>query len=73
VLDTLSLKTQASRVDALIRLAGLFVFALGAATAYLTYSEAAQANIGPQVVPVFYLVAGLLILVGFLAMISRFK
>ncbi len=69
----MTLKTQESRVGALIRLAGLFVFALGAATAYLTYNEAAQANIVPQVVPVFYLVAGVLILVGFLAMISRFK
>ena len=71
--NLLSLKTQESRVDALIRLAGLFTFALGAAMAYLTNAEGAQANIGPQVVPVFYLVSGLLLLVGILAMISRFK
>ncbi len=66
-------KTQESRVDALVRLVGFLVFALGATLAYFTYVEGAAATIVPQVVPVFYLVAALLILVGFLAMVSKFR
>ncbi|MDA4128646.1 MAG: hypothetical protein OK422_04245 [Thaumarchaeota archaeon] len=69
----MTLKTQESRVGALIRLSGIFVFILGSAMAYLTYSEAGQGNLAPQIVPVFYLVAALLLMVGFVAIIARLK
>ncbi len=66
-------KTQESRVGALVRLVGFLVFALGATLAYFTYVEGAAATIVPQIVPVFYFIAALLILVGFLAMVSKFR
>jgi hypothetical protein len=69
----MALKTQEARVGALIRLAGIIVFAFGAVMIYLTYTEAAQSNIVPQIVPVFYLVAGLLVVTGFTAIIARLK
>lgn len=66
-------KTQESRVGALIRLVGFLVFALGAALAYFTSVEAGAANIVPQIVPVFYLIAALLIFFGLLAMVAKFR
>jgi len=69
----LTAKTQESRVGALVRLVGFLVFSLGATLAYFTYVEGAAATIVPQVVPVFYFIAALLILVGFLAMVSKFR
>ena len=46
---------------------------LGASLTYVTYEAAAQANIVPQIVPVFYLGAILLIIVGFVALIAKYK
>jgi hypothetical protein len=69
----MSLSTQESRVGALIRLSGLLVFILGVAMLYFTYSEASKGNLVPQIVPVFYLVAALLAIVGFVAVIAKFK
>ena len=66
-------KTQESRVDALVRLVGFLVFALGATLAYFTYIEAAAASIVPQIVPVFYLIAVLLLFLGLLAMVAKFR
>ena len=48
-------------------------FALGATLAYLTYIEAAAAGIVPQIVPVFYLIAALLLYFGLLAMVAKFR
>jgi len=69
----LTAKMQESRVDALVRLVGFLVFALGATLAYLTYIEAAAAGIVPQIVPVFYLIATLLLFFGLLAMVAKFR
>ena len=66
-------KTQQSRVDALVRLVGFLVFALGATLAYFTYIEGAAAGIVPQIVPVFYLIATLLLFFGLLAMAAKFR
>ena len=66
-------KTQQSRVDALVRLVGFLVFALGATLAYFTYIEAAAAGIVPQIVPVFYLIAVLLLFFGLLAIFAKFR
>ncbi len=66
-------KTQESRVDALVRLVGFLVFALGAALTYFTYIEAAAADIVPQIAPVFYLIAALLLFFGLLAMVAKFR
>ncbi len=62
-----------SRVNVLMRLVGLVFLVMGAAMTYLTYSEASQANIVPQIVPVFYLVSILLVIVGFVATVSKYK
>jgi len=56
-----------------IRLIGIVFVALGAALTYFTYSAAAQAAIVPQIVPVFYVGSGLLMLVGFIAVIARLQ
>jgi len=69
----LSGKTQESRVDALVRLVGFLVFALGAALAYFTYVEAAAATLVPQIVPVFYLISALMIFFGLLALVAKFR
>ena len=66
-------KTQESRVNAVVRIVGFLVFALGASLAYFTYIEAAAAGIVPQIVPVFYLIAVLLLFFGLLAMVARFR
>ncbi len=57
----------------IIRLTGMLLLALGVVLTYLTYSEAAAADIVPQIVPVFYLGAGLLIVVGFVAVIAKYE
>lgn len=62
-----------SRVNVLLRLVGLLFVALGVATTVLTYSEALAADLVPQVVPVFYLTGGMLIVVGLIAMIARYR
>ncbi len=69
----MGINKQESRVDALVRLVGFLVFALGAALSYFTYIEAGAANIVPQIVPVFYLIAALLIFFGLLAMVAKFR
>ena len=60
-------------MNVLLRLVGLIFFALGAILSYFTYSEAGQGNIVPEIVPVFYLVAGILITVGLLAVFVKYK
>ena len=52
---------------------GFLVFALGATLAYFTYIEGAAAGIVPQIVPVFYLIATLLLFFGLLAMVAKFR
>jgi len=57
----------------MIRLVGLVFLILGAALTYFTYLGAVQASIVPQVVPVFYLGAGMLIVVGIIAVVAKYK
>jgi hypothetical protein len=55
------------------RLVGLLMLALGVILTYYTHSEAAAADIVPQIVPVFYIGAGLLMLVGLVAVIAKYE
>lgn len=57
----------------MIRLIGIVFFALGAVLTYFTYIGSVQASIVPQIVPVFYLGAVLLMVVGMVAIIARYK
>jgi uncharacterized membrane protein YidH (DUF202 family) len=67
------LNAQESRVNVLMRLVGLVFLVMGVAMTWLTYSEASQANIVPQILPVFYLVSILLVIVGLVAMLANYK
>ncbi|MGA2665925.1 MAG: hypothetical protein ABSF83_13385 [Nitrososphaerales archaeon] len=67
------LDAPGSRVSMIIRLTGLFVLALGVVLTILTYQGATSAAIVPQIVPVFYLGSGLLIIAGLVAVIARYK
>lgn len=69
----MSLDAPGSRVSMMIRLVGLVFLALGVILAYLTYVSAVQAAVVPQIVPVFYLGAGMLIIVGAIAFIAKYK
>ena len=69
----MSLDAPGSRVSMIIRLVGVFLLVLGAALTYFTYNEAAAADLVPQIVPVFYLGAGLLMVVGIVAVIAKYK
>jgi hypothetical protein len=62
-----------SRVSMMIRLVGLVFLGLGAALTILTYEGAVQAAIVPQIVPVFYLGAVLLMVVGLIAVIAQYR
>jgi hypothetical protein len=55
------------------RLVGILVLALGLILTYFVYQGASSASIVPQIVPVFYLGAGLLVIVGAVAVIARYK
>ena len=57
----------------LIRLVGLVFLILGAALTYFTYSAATASDIVPQIVPVFYLGAVLLMVVGVVAVTAKYK
>jgi flagellar basal body-associated protein FliL len=61
----------ASRIAMLIRLVGIVFLAIGAALTYFTYS--ASSSIVPQIVPVFYLGAVLLMIVGIVAIVAKYK
>ncbi len=63
----------ASRIAMLVRLAGIVFLILGAAMTYFTYSAASSSSIVPQIVPVFYLGSGLLMIVGIVAIVAKYK
>ncbi len=69
----MTLDAPGSRVSMMIRLVGLLIAALGLVLTYFTYQGASQASIVPQIVPVFYLGSGLLVIVGVVAVIARYK
>jgi hypothetical protein len=64
---------QQSRVDALVRLLGLFVLGLGAAMVYFTYSNATVPGIAPEIVTINYALGLLLLVVGVFAAFAKFK
>ncbi len=72
ILSELSLDAPGSRVSVMLRLVGAAFLILGIALTYFTYVGAATASIVPQIVPVFYLGAGLIMIVGFVALIANY-
>ena len=64
---------QEARVVALTRLVGLVVLAFGAAMVYYTYVNTADPGMSPAIVPVYYMVGLVLLVVGLVATFSRFK
>ncbi|MDG6926318.1 MAG: hypothetical protein JRN09_07165 [Nitrososphaerota archaeon] len=69
----MTLDASGSRVSVMIRLIGAVFLGIGAVLTYFTYVGAEQASIVPQIVPVFYLGAGMLMLVGLIAVVARYK
>lgn len=69
----MSLDAPGSRVNVMIRLIGLVFLGIGVTLAYFTYLGAVQASIVPQILPVFYLGAALLMIVGFIAVVANYK
>jgi len=68
----LAFTAQQSRVDALIRLVGLIVLAFGAALIYYTYVNATSLG-APPLVPVYYFLGLLLLLVGLVSALAKLK
>lgn len=68
-----SINAPDSRVNVLIRLVGLMVLVLGVTMTYLTYQQVAAATLVPPLIPVLYLCSTMLIIVGFVALISKYK
>jgi hypothetical protein len=69
----MSLDASGSRVSIMLRLVGAAFLVLGASLTYFTYVGEAQASVAPQIVPVFYLGAGLLMLVGLVALVANYS
>jgi len=69
----MTLDAPGSRVSMITRLVGILVLVLGLVLTYFTYQGASSASIVPQIVPVFYLGGGLLVVVGAVALIARYK
>ena len=67
-----TLNTDDSRVNVLIRLVGIVIFALGAVLTVLT-AQAAPATLQPEVIPVYYLCSAMLMAAGFMALIAKYK
>jgi uncharacterized protein YjeT (DUF2065 family) len=64
---------QQSRVDALIRLVGIVTLAFGAALVYFSAVNATVPGIAPEIITVNIALGLLLVVVGFLAVFSKFK
>ena len=64
---------QQSRVDALIRLAGLIVFGFGGALIYYTWANAVDPSMAQSLVTVYYSLGALLLIVGLIALFTKFK
>jgi energy-converting hydrogenase Eha subunit E len=69
----MSSTAQQSRVDALVRLVGLIVFAFGVALIYYTYTNAADSGFAPQLVPVYYFLGLILLVAGAVGAFAKFK
>ncbi len=64
-----SLKTSQQRINALLRVVALLCIILGGTFAYFIY----QTVLIPQLVPIFYFMAALLIFVGATVLIARYE
>jgi flagellar motor component MotA len=62
-----------SRVNVLIRLVSLVIIALGIGFAVVTSQGAATATLQPEVVPVYYLCSTILMVVGFVGLIAKYR
>ncbi|MHB1909502.1 MAG: hypothetical protein ACYCQJ_11640 [Nitrososphaerales archaeon] len=63
-----TLQTAQQRINALLRVIALLCIILGGLFIYFT----SQSNLIPQLVPIFYFIAALLIFVGIVVLIVRF-
>jgi hypothetical protein len=63
-----TLKTSQQRIDALLRVIALLCIISGGVFAY----EIAQTTLIPQLVPIFYFMAALLIFVGLVVLVAKF-
>ena len=68
---TLTFTAQQSRVDALIRLVGMVIFLFGAVWLYLTYSD--TSGVASQIVTINYVLGLLLLVVGLVGTLTKFK
>ena len=62
-----------SRVNVLIRLLGLILIGLGLGFLILTAQGASTATLQPEVVPVYYFLALILMTTGFVGLIAKYK
>lgn len=62
-----TLQTSQARVDAVLRVIGLVCIILGSGFAYFIY----QTQLIPQLVPIFYFMAAILIFAGVVVLIAR--
>jgi hypothetical protein len=62
-----------SRVNVLLRLVGAAFFVLGAIMTYETFVNAGADVLQPPLVPVLYLLSGMLVIAGFLALIAKYR
>ena len=62
-----------SRVNVLLRLVGVVVFALGAIMTYETFVNAGADALQPPLVPVLYLCSGMLVIAGLVALVAKYK
>jgi len=62
-----------SRVNVLLRLVGSTFLVLGAIMTYETFVNAGADVLQPPLVPVFYLLSGMLVVAGFLALIAKYR
>jgi uncharacterized protein YjeT (DUF2065 family) len=67
----LTFTAQQSRVDALIRLAGMVVVIFGALLLYYTYSDVS--GVASEIVTINYALGLLLLIVGLFAAFAKFK
>ena len=63
-----ALKTSQQRISALLRVIAFFCIIMGGAFAYFI----SKATLIPQLVPIFYFLAALLIFVGFVVLIAKY-
>jgi len=61
-------KTSQQRISALLRVISLFCIIMGGSFAYFI----SQTTLIPQLVPIFYFLAALLIFVGFIVLIAKY-